>query len=75
MGTSVDVESAGGTTSLSGDGGRKTRNFILIEFNAWECAGSEVLWAALITKIFDKVTGGVILHQCDANCQQSQCRF
>ncbi|CAM9290709.1 unnamed protein product [Scytosiphon promiscuus] len=52
----VDEESAGGTGSLSGDGGGR-RAFILVEFNAWECAGSEVLWAALITKIFDKVEG------------------
>ncbi|CAM9839363.1 unnamed protein product [Scytosiphon promiscuus] len=54
--TVVDEESAGGMGLLSGDGGG-SRAFILIEFNAWECAGSEVLWAALITKIFDKVEG------------------
>lgn len=32
------------------------RQFVFVEFNAWECAGSEVLWAALITKIFDTVS-------------------
>ncbi|CAM9270543.1 unnamed protein product, partial [Pylaiella littoralis] len=33
------------------------RDFIIVEFNAWEYTGSEVLWAALITKIFDQVEG------------------
>lgn len=32
------------------------RDFIIVEFNAWEYTGSEVLWAALITKIFDQVS-------------------
>lgn len=32
------------------------RNFIVVEFNAWECAGSDVLWAAVISKIFDAVS-------------------
>ena len=29
--------------------------FVVIDFNAWECAGSDVLWASVITKIFDTV--------------------
>lgn len=32
------------------------REFIVVEFNAWECAGSDVLWASVITKIFDTVS-------------------
>lgn len=38
----------------NGPGGYK--NFIIVEFNAWECAESDVLWASLITKIFDKAS-------------------
>lgn len=48
-----DVESAG---SGKEDGSQGTK-FVVVEFNAWECAGSDVLWAALITKIFDEVWG------------------
>eukprot|EP00752_Nemacystus_decipiens_P017199 g15408.t1 len=44
-----DVESAGER------GGRTGKSFIFVDFNAWEYVGSEVLWAALITKIFEKV--------------------
>ena len=42
----------------SGGGGQEHgagTDFIVVEFNAWECAGSDVLWAAVVTKIFDKV--------------------
>ena len=46
-----DIESAG---SGKQDGSQGTE-FIVVEFNAWECAGSDILWAALITKIFDEV--------------------
>lgn len=46
-----DVESTG---SEKEDGSQGTE-FIVVEFNAWECAGSDILWAALITKIFDEV--------------------
>lgn len=33
--------------------------FVVVEFNAWECAGLEILWAAVTSKIFDavRVTG------------------
>ena len=31
------------------------REFVVVEFNAWECAGLEVLWAVVTTKIFDAV--------------------
>lgn len=37
-------------------GGSRGRSFIFVEFNAWEYARSEVLWAALISKIFDAVS-------------------
>lgn len=39
------------------------RDFIYVQFNAWECAGSEVLWAALISKIFDKVRFRLVLEK------------
>lgn len=29
--------------------------FVVVEFNAWECAGLEILWAAVTSKIFDAV--------------------
>lgn len=32
------------------------RRFIFVKFNAWEFVGSEVLWAALICKIFEAVS-------------------
>lgn len=46
----VDIESA------RTKGRSTSRSFIFVDFNAWEYAGSEVLWAALITKIFDAVS-------------------
>lgn len=46
-----DEESAGSKQDASSE-----REFIVVEFNAWECAGSDVLWAAVITKIFDAVS-------------------
>lgn len=48
-GVLVDFESA------RKKGGSEFRSFIFVDFNAWEYAGSEVLWAALMTKIFDAV--------------------
>lgn len=50
-----DIESARGQGKEDGSEGRE---FIVVEFNAWECAGAEVLWAAVITKIFDQVFTG-----------------
>lgn len=47
-----DVELAGGGGE---DDGSRGREFIVVDFNAWECAGLDILWAAVITKIFDKV--------------------
>lgn len=46
----ADIESVGQK------GGGVGRSFIFVDFNAWEYVGSEVLWAALITKIFEKVS-------------------
>lgn len=46
----VDIE------SVRAKGGSRRRSFIFVDFNAWEYAGSDVLWAALITKIFDAVS-------------------
>lgn len=46
----LDEESAGGEQDT-----RAGREFIVVEFNAWEYAGSDVLWASVITKIFDTV--------------------
>lgn len=48
-----DVESAGSEQEYGSQG----TEFVVVEFNAWECAGSDILWAALITKIFDEVWG------------------
>eukprot|EP00752_Nemacystus_decipiens_P005720 g5177.t1 len=45
----VDIESVGKKS-----GGART-SFIFVDFNAWEYAGSEVLWAALVSKIFNAV--------------------
>lgn len=33
----------------------KPPNFICIDFNAWEFASSEVIWASLVANIFDAV--------------------
>lgn len=32
--------------------------FMVVDFNAWECAGSDILWAAVTTKIFERVRYG-----------------
>jgi len=45
----------GGNRSSSGAG--KPRKFIFVKFNAWEYGDSEVLWAALASKIFTAVRG------------------
>ncbi|CAM9719996.1 unnamed protein product, partial [Ectocarpus fasciculatus] len=37
------------------EGASSGTEFVVVEFNAWECAGLEVLWAVVITKIFDAV--------------------
>lgn len=46
----VDIESVGKKS------GSSRTSFIFVDFNAWEYAGSEVLWAALVTKIFNAVS-------------------
>lgn len=46
----LDAESGQGGGSIDG------REFVVIEFNAWECAGLEVLWAVVTAKIFDAVS-------------------
>lgn len=53
-----DVNFTGGGGQEDGmvkKGSSHRRKFIVVDFNAWECAGSEVLWASVITKIFDEV--------------------
>lgn len=54
-------EDGDGSTSGAGH----PRNFIFAKFNAWEYGGSEVLWAALASKIFSAVGGfGMTLVPC-----------
>lgn len=47
-----DVESRGSGNAVNS----KPQEFLLIEFNAWEFARSEVVWASLVAKIFDSVS-------------------
>lgn len=49
--TSPEEEASGG------------REFVVVEFNAWECAGLEILWAVVTTKIFDAVS-----KRCNRGC-------
>ena len=45
-------EESGDVKEDTGEG----RSFIVVEFNAWECVGSDLLWAAVVSKIFDAVS-------------------
>lgn len=54
---SDDVESRGGGNAVNS----KPQEFLLIEFNAWEFARSEVVWASLVAKIFDSVSAIFLL--------------
>eukprot|EP00752_Nemacystus_decipiens_P001624 g1581.t1 len=47
-----DQDPGAGQKRNSGD-----TDFIVVEFNAWEVAGSDVLWAAVVSKIFDTIEG------------------
>ncbi|CAM9963432.1 unnamed protein product, partial [Ectocarpus sp. 4 AP-2014] len=44
-----DVEAS---LELDASGGKA---FIVVEFNAWECAGMEILWAIVTAKLFDAI--------------------
>lgn len=53
-----DVESAGSAGT----------EFMVVEFNAWECAGSDILWAAVTTKIFERVRSLNFGFICSSAC-------
>lgn len=38
---------------------KTNEEYIYVEYNAWECQASEVLWAALVAKIYHEVILGV----------------
>lgn len=57
-GVAAEDPETGGSRSLSGQKG--ARKFIFVKFNAWEYGDSEVLWAALASKIFTAVGGFAI---------------
>lgn len=55
------------------NGLERRQEHLHVEYNAWEFQGSDVLWGALVDKIFHAVCVSLAVDGCTSNLLQHQC--